>query len=111
MIKKYYLSILFFLILLSCSDATFNTEDRRVNFEKYLESFINGPIGEVLYEFGTPAAYENPSDNKGGIMVDYMIYKNQYTFAGKSYICNIRFKIQRKKNKVLEYDYNGDGCF
>ena len=104
---KYIIYSLF--ILLSC--CNYNQSDRRIKFEKYLSSFVGQPESAVIYEFGKPDLYDNIPDVTNAIPGTMMIYKLEYDFSASKYNCLIKFKIGEKSSKIIEWDYNGTGCY
>jgi len=106
-----YLIILFVLITTSCSESFYNTDSKRVKFEKYLQSFVNNDPKEIIYEFGQPDKYINNEDNDEKAAGTYMVYNLDYSFSGAKYTCKIRFKISQKTQRVIEWDYAGNGCY
>ena len=98
-------ALFLFLILISTSCIT-SLAERRREFEKHLESFVGKKERAVTIEFGQPDEYYN--GQAGYAMAGtYMIYKSNFA----NLVCEIKFKVAEKEDKVLEWDYQGNGCY
>jgi hypothetical protein len=81
--------------------------ERRKKFEQYLGSFVGKTERAVIIEFGHPDEYVNGQESDVTNEGTYMIYRNKFSDT----YCDIKFKISERADKILEWDYQGNGCY
>jgi hypothetical protein len=96
-----------FIICIFFTSCMSSLSERRKKFERYLESFVGKTERAVVIEFGHPDEYLNGQESDVTKEGTYMIYRDKFANT----YCEIRFKISERADKILEWDYQGNGCY
>lgn len=104
------LKIFIFLLSIVLNNCVRN--NARLEFESGLNYFIGKPSSEVLKIFGKEnITFSNKGITPTGIQLTNMNYEEKYSIAGQEYACFLVFHMEQGKDFVIDWDYNGNGCF